>query len=133
MPRTEKNREQRSAAHQVNFPRLDMVLDSSPALIRRNILLHRVVCHPPHRERMEKEEWKEEELQGFCGSQAGGREQLTWRVMTRGMGFMGTKSMAMMSDLFGMFLAQTCAHEPGAAHRSRHTLDLASRSYFLLS
>ena len=31
-----------------------------------------------------------------------------WRVMTRGMGFMGTRSIAMISELIGIVFAHTC-------------------------
>lgn len=54
-------------------------------------------------------------------------------VMTPRMGLMGIRSTPMIVDPLGMYLAATCSHPPGAAHRSMtHPAD-ARKSYFLFS
>ena len=56
-----------------------------------------------------------------------------WKVMQRGIAFMGARSTPMMRELGGMTSAATWHQEPGAAQRSMRTLDFSRKWYFLLS
>jgi hypothetical protein len=56
-----------------------------------------------------------------------------WKLMHRGMAFIGARSQPTMSEPAGHTSEATCIHDPGAAHRSMTTLDFSRKLYFLLS
>ena len=55
---------------------------------------------------------------------------LPCNAMHPGIGFIGTKSTPIIKLDIGICSFATCIHEPGAAHKSIHTLDFWRNSYF---